>query len=68
MLFFTKKYLEYKCLAIILAEPPVRRSHRLQGLPPEFPPTIEERQGVTTNKPATAYPSLEGVPIVESRE
>ena len=50
---------------IILAESHVARSHILQGLPPKFPPTMEERQGVTMDHPVTTYPSVEGVLVVE---
>ena len=44
----------------------MRRSHRLQGLPLEFHPTLEERQGVTMDQPSTTDPFVEGIPIVES--
>ena len=46
----------------------MRISHKLQGLTPEFPPTMEERQGVTMDHPTTTDPFVEGVPIVESGE
>ena len=40
----------------------------MQGLPPEFPPTMEEIQGLTVDQPTTTDPSMEGVPIIESGE
>ena len=57
-----------KFLANILAEPLVRRSRKLQGLPPEFPPTKEETEEVTMDQLVTIDPSVEGIPVVESRE
>ena len=40
----------------------------MQGFPPKFPPTMEERQGVTMDQPVTIDTSLEGVPVIESEE
>ena len=53
--------------SLILVEPHVRRSH-IYGLPPEFPPTMEEIQGVTMDQPVTTDPSMEGVSVVKSAE
>ena len=46
----------------------MRRSRRLQGLPPEFPPTIEERKEVTMDQPITIDPSVEGIPVTNPGE
>ena len=46
----------------------MRRTHILLDLPPEFPPTMGERQGVNMDHPVTIDPYVEGVPVVESGE
>ena len=45
---------------------PMRRSPRLQGLPPEVPPTAEEREGVNIDRPVKTDPSIEGIMVNES--
>ena len=46
----------------------MRRSHRLQGLPPNSPPIVEGNEGETMDQPAIADSHVEGVPVTETRE
>ena len=50
---------------LILAKPPMRRSQRLQGLPSEFPPTMEEIQGVAMDQFVIIDPSMEGFLVIK---
>ena len=42
----------------------MRRSHRLQGLPPNFPPSMEERERETMDQPAMTDSHVEGIDLV----
>ena len=68
MFYSLSRDIEYKASSNTLVDLPVRRSHRLHGLPPDFPPTMEGNEGETMEQPATSNYHVEGVPVNEMRE
>ena len=60
--------LGYKTLAITLAEKFARRSHKLQVLPPESPPSVEGHEFETMERPAYVDAHIENTAATKTRE